>query len=349
MRPKGQGKGAQQRWAEMQPPAPAPTGDAWFAEANALHRELRESPNWAQFPRGIQHAVTGLFAARLRRLQDEAPPEVKVVVKIQLKADFSSLTTFSTDQQPGWVAGLGRGNTPENGGSWTAEAEHWWGLLQHELGGAVMESEIGTLNPEVALQELTESIDEGADGLQIRRGAIRALNAGVTAEDNRLTRMLIPHLDALTGDKGLKRLRRAVRAVTTSPGQGDAPEPADVPLPADWPLWSITRGKTAILVGGEPREAPRARIQAAFEFETLLWAHSSDIRAMQRLADRIHGGSPDLVILLARFISHKVTDILMPALRDGQVAWASVERGYGVTAIQRALERYRGEQTLKQP
>lgn len=330
---------AQAVLARLPPPRPAPLGEAWFEEANAVHRELLDVGVWSSFPRGVQHALTGHLAARLRRLQDDAPAQVKVVIQLQLKKDFARLGQFSGDHQPGWVAGLGRHNPPEHG-DWTADAEICWQTLQRELGALAMDAEMASLNPEVALGDLDTLLREGAGGVHIRRGAIRALNAGVSPDDSRLTRLLVPHLEALAGDKGLKRLRKAVRAVTASTVVTDSEPPPDASPPEDWPLWALTRGKSAVMVGGEPREPARQRVAEAFAFGSLAWETGYDIRGVQRLAERIRGGGIDMVLLLARFISHKVTDVLVPALREAGIPWAMVERGYGVGGIRAALERY---------
>jgi len=336
-----QNERAQAVLRRLPPPAPAPEGQAWFDESNAIHQELLGVQSWADFPRTVQHALTAQFAARLRRLQDDAPAQVKVVVQLQLKKDFARLGQFSGEQQPGWVAGLGRNNSPEHG-SWTADADEAWQALRRELGAKAMEAERAALNPEIALSELEALLREGAESANIRRGAIRALNAGLGPDDPRLTRILVPHLEALAGDKGLKRLRKAVRSASAATPAADT-DPPEAPLPEDWALWPLVRGKVGVMVGGEPRDAARLRIESAFEFRRLTWESSYDIRGVQRLAERVRGGGIDVVLLLARFISHKTTDLLVPALKDANIHWAMVERGYGVTAVQRALERYLGE------
>lgn len=325
----------------LSPPKPAPTAERWFDEANQLHQELLSIGGWGDFPRGLQHTLTAHFAARLRRLQDDAPAQVKVVVQLQLKKDFARLGQFSAEFQPGWVAGLGRHNPPEHG-NWTEDADVAWQKLCRDLGALTMDAEMASLNPEVALRELDELLATGADSTRIRRAAIRALNAGVASDDPRLARLLVPHLEALAGDKGLKRLRKAVRAAATVDTPVPDSEPPGVVLPEDWPFWSVTRGKVGVIVGGDPREAARERIHQAFDFNTLAW-ESADIRGVQRLAERVHGGGIDVVLLLARFISHKATDVLVPALREANIPWAMVRRGYGVVAIQQALERYLAE------
>lgn len=333
----------------------APTADldyhGMLAEAAALHNELVHIDDWKELPRTVQRALTGLVASRMRFLQDDAPAEVKVILQMQLRKDFARLTQFSNEQQPGWVTGLSRSHTPENG-TWISDAEFWWNTLRREVGGFVMDAERASLNPEVALDELGTLLEGAPAAADIRRGATRALNAGVAPEDPRLTRLLMSHLPALRGDKGLKRLRRSVRQAIASERADTGPlddDEDDGPLPPDWPWFEFTRGRTAVLVGGDEREQRRVEIEAAFEFEALEWVGGYDIRGIQSLAERIQGGSVDMVLMLARFISHKVTDILLPACRSAQVDWVMVRQGYGINQLRFAVERYLADRVESTP
>ncbi|MEZ4467935.1 MAG: hypothetical protein R3F43_26725 [bacterium] len=94
------------------------------------------------------------------------------------------------------------------------------------------------------------------------------------------------------------------------------------------------------MVGGEIREQRRALIQDALGFTSLEWLSGYDIRQVQNLSERIEGGRVGFVILLARFISHKVTDILLPACKSAEVDWVVVKLGYGLSQIRVAIERY---------
>lgn len=331
----------QQIVSRLGPPRQDTDREALLAEARALHHELVHIGNWETLPRAIQRALVGLLTARMRRLQDDSPPDVRTLLQLQLGKDFTRLTAFSSEHRPGWVTGLSRAHGPETG-SWHSDAEFWWTTLRRELGGFVFEAERAALNPEVALEELGAVIAAGADDDVVRRGATRALNAGVSPEDTRLCRLLVGRLSALEGDKGFKRLRRAVRQAEVN-GRPPAPHPEDdddSPLPDAWPFFGRTRGRTAVMVGGEVREQRRVQIEQAFGFRHLEWVSGYDIRTIQSLAERIHGGGVEFVLLLARFISHKVTDVLLPAVRHSGTDWVMVRQGYGINQLRLAIERY---------
>lgn len=326
--------------ARLGPPAARETDEERLAEAAALDRELQRLALWTEYPRGIQRALVGLFACRLRYLQEESPSNIRSILERQIRKDFARLTQFSSDHQPGWVTGLSRQHRPETG-TWLGDSEFWWKTLKRELGGFVPEAERGAINPEIALNALQTVMNERhPDPQTVRSVATRALNAGVQPEDPRLVRLLIGHLDALAGDKALKRLRRAVRRVETGEEDEDEPITTQDVLPPDWAYLARTRGHAAVMVGGEVREQRRAFIQDALGFTSLEWVSGYDIRQVQNLAERIEGGRVGFVILLARFISHKITDILLPSCRAAEVDWVVVKQGYGLSQIRVAIERY---------
>ncbi len=317
-------------------PAAGDEHEDLLGEANRLNFELTQAALWKTFPRSVQHALTGVFASRLRRLQDDTPPRTRAVLALQLKKNFSKLTQFSSDAQPGWVAGLSRHHHPEHG-SWLEDAAQWWQQLQSELSSLLIEASRAGLNPEVALNALGEAV-HAEDSIEIRRAAVRALNAGVDPEDLRLARPLAPWLEALEGDKSLKKLRKAVRKHAAEQSSAEGALPAQQ-LPLDWAWFERTRGKKAVIVGGDPREQRRVALEAAFEFSSLEWTNF-DVRAVQQLGQRVEGGSVEFVVLLGRYINHKITDILLPCCRAARVDWVIVKQGYGINQVRLAIERY---------
>lgn len=321
-------------------PQPLTTDADMLAEAASLDRELQRLAAWAEFPRNIQRAFIGLVACRLRSLQEDSPSNIRAILERQIRKDFARLTQFSSDHQPGWVTGLSRQHKPETG-SWLQDADFWWRTLRKELGGLTSDEAGEAPNPEIALNALQAVVSvEHPDPARIRTAASKVLASGVIAEDMRLVRMLIGHLDALTGEKSLKRLRRAVRnAMSQDDDEPEGITSADL-LPPDWPWLERTRGHQAVMVGGEVRERRRALIQDALGFSGLEWLSGYDIRQVQSLAERIASGRVGFVILLARFISHKVTDILVPVLKQSEIDWVMVRQGYGLQQISQAIERY---------
>ena len=120
------------------------------------------------------------------------------------------------------------------------------------------------------------------------------------------------------------------------------------PGPEAWAHYERTRGKQAAMVGGEPREKRRAAIEQTLGFAELEWVNGYEVRAVQSLAERIQSGAVQFVILLGRFINHKVTDILMPACNESKVDWVMVRQGYGINQIKLAIERYLGDRVEDQ-
>jgi hypothetical protein len=343
---------AQEIVKRMGPPRADLTREELLSEATALDSEINRIQFWERFPRGVQRSILGVVASRMRRLQDDTDSQLRSLLSMQLKKGFAKLTQFSAEHQPGWVNGLSRSHGPQTG-SWLGDADFWWSTLRRELGGFVMEAERASLNPEVALREVAAIAAEASpSALRVRRAATRALNAGVAPDDQRLLRPLMPHLASLAGDKGLKRLRKAIRGMARS--QGDDPPESIIlepesGIPSNWPLRALTEGRAAVMIGGEAREQRRAPLQAAFGFESLEWVGGYDIRAVQSLAARVTGGRVEFVLLLARFISHKVTDILLPACRAAGVPWVMVPQGYGVSGVKLAIERYLGDRLPEPP
>jgi len=103
---------------------------------------------------------------------------------------------------------------------------------------------------------------------------------------------------------------------------------------------SAFSGKKAALVGATPREQRRAAIQAFFGLDELEWVGNESGRRADgaTLAQRIENGRFDFVFYLARFSSHGLQDHVKTACKSSGVPFALVERGYGITALCRALE-----------
>ena len=325
------------------PPRDNLSHDELLAEAAVLDTELTRISRWGQFPRAIQRSLLGLVACRMRRLQDDTPSAVRVVLELQLRRGFARLTQFSSEYQPGWVTGLSRQHKPESD-SWLSDAQYWWNTLQRELGSLAIEQQKATLNPEVSLNDLRGILDaREPDADRVKKATNRALRSGVAPEDPRLVRLLEPHLKLISGDKNLKRVRRAIRVRAPLEGDlGSMDELLEPPREA-WPFYARTRDKQAVLVGGETREQRRAAIQEALGFAELEWVNGYEVRTVQSLAERIENGAVGFVILLGRFINHKVTDLLLPACNASDTDWVMVRQGYGINQIKQAIERYLGD------
>lgn len=118
--------------------------------------------------------------------------------------------------------------------------------------------------------------------------------------------------------------------------QAPAPAAASPEVPAV--VLAHTRGRRGLVIGGDNRGHAKARIQAALELKNLDWEPGKKMRKVRAAARRLENGRYDVVIVLQNFISHKVTNMVLPALPDdGEVVCGFVPRGYGVDGVVRAL------------
>ncbi|MEM6370884.1 MAG: hypothetical protein AAF851_21550 [Myxococcota bacterium] len=150
--------------------------------------------------------------------------------------------------------------------------------------------------------------------------------------------------------KALKRLQGHFEAPSRTSYTGKAQRPASTTATSEQPVWeeaSLTRGKSALLFGGDPREESRTRLQSFFELLELEWPASDGDRSAQRWAERLRQGSFEVLILLLRFVTHAQSDALVSAARAAGIPVAFVDQGYGSTQIAQALESALSAQTSK--
>jgi len=297
-----------------------------------------ECGTWTVFPKSVQRLLVGLVTCRLRSLQDEHGRQGTA-----MNSAFSRLTAFSSSEQPGFVFGLARTHRPQHG-SWTEDADRYWDELADLLPSDDEQSpSVGELLRDI--EALVPEIDQAPEEARpvVQRQVVRkiraALEGGVRARHTRLVNLAAPLLDHLEG-REFRSLRRAIRDQAAPDTDSDTTDD-DGPLPTDWAWWSCTRGRRALLVGGDPREPNRRRLQEIFGFQSLEWeATTGKPQSLQSLATRIRKGSIDLLIILTRFVGHNYDDILLPACKEADVDWVSVDHGYGAARIRLAIERF---------
>lgn len=317
-----------------------PLGAEDEVELDRCYRAVRDCDRWRVFPKDLQRALIGLMASRLRRLQDE-----RGLNTLRIEESFSRLSAFSKREQPGYVIGLSRHHRPMRD-SWDEDSESYWDRLAACL---PEESEAETRpNLEKTLGELDDLSAEvsgapspeiaEAVAAQLRRTLRDALKSGVSSRDPRLVRVLVPHQDLLDSPE-FRSLRRAIRNATEE--EEVTLQEANPGLPDDWRWWARTRGRSVVIVGGDPREPNRLRIKEAFHMAELDW-ESADFKrnSLQTVRDRVRAGKVDLVILLGAFVGHDADDVILPACRDRGVDWVHVDKGYGIVRIRHAIERF---------
>lgn len=308
-------------------------------EVLRLHAAIRDSERWRLLPRELQRGVVALCAARLRRLQDD-----QRLIHPRLEESFSMLTAFSKREQPGYVVGLSRHHRPVRT-SWLEDAEAWWERLRGI--GAPETPAPASPNVERLLTSLANAVGEleAAEGeakeaaeADVRRRARDALSGGVASRDPRMIRICTPVATLLDGAE-FRVLRKMIREEADEAAAEDPDDREDVP--ADWAWWGRTRARRAVIVGGDPREPNRQRIQRVFQFSELEWVPAEFRRnPLQSVRERVRAGKIDLVIILGAFVGHDADEVILTACKDRGVDCVHVDKGYGVSRIRASIERY---------
>ena len=101
----------------------------------------------------------------------------------------------------------------------------------------------------------------------------------------------------------------------------------------------MVQGKTAILVGGAPREPNRDRLETYLGLATLEWPLVDGPRKVEAVAQRIGRGAYDLVLVNTALVTHPEAERVLDAAKASRTRWAIVE-SYGVSAVRHGIERF---------
>lgn len=298
----------------------------------------RAMDTWGNLPAHHNHLLTSFATKRLRAAQQvvaERLPGMQREHELVERA-IRALSRHSKQTRPGFVHGLALHHGPEHG-SWIEDAGVEEERIRLELGLVdAADTAHEAVNIDDVLRRLTEAVHDGLSDDDLVKRVRSALRDGVAPDHTRLVRLVAPYVELLGGDE-FSALRRAVDAELA---EQEVEADTDVSsLPAGWPGWAYTRGKRAVIVGGEPRAQRVEAIQQAFGFADVQWVPKTDkgARKVQALVERMKNGTIDLVICLRAFSSHKLYDAVF------DVAEPQCERvladTYGVTQIRLAIER----------
>lgn len=321
-----------------EPPAP----DAGPASLDAEVRRLcglaqSHLGTWGQLAPRANFALSGWLTARLRHVQELAARQGLDALDVPVAAAIRRLSGHSKDTQPGFIHGLALGHAPQHG-SWTADAAEWRELVLRLLNDCAPAARPAPLNPDDHVRILTERVRAGLDGPTLAAELKTLLREGMSPTDKRVVNLARPFADALDGST-LAPLRKAIRdAIEAETEAEDAADATRNALPPDWPLFSETRGRRVVIVGGDPRPERAARLRAAFEFADVEWIEGNTTRKIDGLKERMRSGSLDLVVVLRAFNSHKVSDAIFGVKSETCVA--VLADGYGVTQVRLGLERF---------
>ncbi len=297
-----------------------------------LQPTINAIDHWVAFPAGLQRDLLGLCSSLARHLQDEHPHGA---AEPELRGLFRHMTRFSATERPGFVPGLSRHNAP-TAESWLEDARRWHQTILDELlpaeAAQPMTAETALTHLEAAMAQGFDDGDALADLVQL------AVEAGLSQSDKRLVDLLTPHQSLLRGTTGLKTLKTQLKKTLDDQEDFEAVQDAACPVPATWPHHHLTRGKVAVVLGGDSRPAALERLKSAFGFAELTW-EGAEPRRTASVVRRVEQGSVDMVLLLLRFIHHSHTDVLVPACKRTGVPLVQVETGYGVDAVRRAIDK----------
>ncbi len=323
-----------------EPPATEATAAQVQNEASHL-RELtyRGLPEWGELADAANFALTGWLTARLRHNQELAVRLSLETVDLAIGGLIRRVSAHSKETQPGFVHGLALGHAPQRS-SWVADATEWRAsvlalLADREPAPAVTAG----LNPDDRIRVLTERARLGIDGATLASEVKALLKEGLVPTDKRLVNLTRPYADLLDG-QALAPLRRAIRELVESEANEleDAEAHGRSALPEDWPFFGLTRGRHAVIVGGDPRPERAARLEQTFGFEQVDWLEGTTTRRLEGLLDRMRNGSVDLVIVMRAFNSHKVSEPIFNVRAPN--CTVVLADGYGVNQVRLGLERF---------
>ncbi len=322
---------------------------SWLDEQGAL------LPRWRGSSAPLQHAILSWLTARARWCQELLGPgdDAEHVARL-----FPKLSAFSKRERPGFVYGLRRDHRAQSE-SWHHDCEGWRRQVCEHLEAEVQRAadDDQDRNPERALAALESVLAGEPTNRDIVVATAEALDLSVRADDPRLLRLVAERREALAGDPRFKRVRRALRAMAGEDPDATSDDTtmfADTTLFGDVPSLSAEQAAQLdaqaanlriLMVGGEPREVHRQRLQLATGVAELEWAPATrggGTGKLQSTAESIRRGSWDGVVLLPRFCGHDVDAMLVPACKASETPWLHLRGGYGVGPMREAVRQLAG-------
>jgi hypothetical protein len=168
---------------------------------------------------------------------------------------------------------------------------------------------------------------------------VRARAAGVAPSDRQFLQAIEPAAaDLLAGVAALPAaVRKALRKWMDDDDSTAAAESAAGRAPLDPALATWCAGKRVLVIGGEGSKHARDRLAKAFGFATLKWCRAWERKRAEALREAALSCKFDLVIFIARFVSHAMSDQLRPTLQESGLPIAMIHSGYGVPQVAAAI------------
>ncbi len=300
---------------------------------------------WAKLPDEVQRCLAGYVAARLRHLQEEVPSNVSGSAgsDSRMSEIFTRLNQHLRTERPGFVHGMKFDHAPK-GASWKADAENWRqelaDLARHYYGDGVEGAgPTEQFNPERALYEIEAMLDGEWRRAELISKVENAIERGLDTADPRFVRLLRPYRDLFITSNNEK----LYAVLSEKPATEDAvdEDERDVVLPDDWSWGAYLSDARTVMVGGDLRADARDRIIETFDLSVFDWVPTTDnkgVRQVQALCKRIQRGSVDVVFLLTKYISHKLSNAVTDAVKDSDAHLVFLNDGYGVQHMKKAIE-----------
>lgn len=312
--------------------APPSTPLEFLDGIQRLARVSDRTDRWKRLPRRVQQIFLAYCTCKARVWQenlDLGSSRHEVV----LEQVFRALTRYSARERPGFVHGLSRSHRAERE-TWADDAHYWWTELS-----LAADIDPEPSNTEKQLDELGRTLTGNISAPVVQAAVVHALENGVTPTDPRLLKLVADRADALEDEPRLRAVRRALRS-SEGEAEGDD-QTEDAPLiEPDWPWWHVTKGKRAVIAGGDSRPEATERVETAFQFDEVTWDGDLQERKLENLVKRVRAQSVDLVFFLARFSSHAAQSALRDACKEAGVPFVRIEHGYGVQQLKLAIEAW---------
>lgn len=315
--------------AKQEPEAPKPLPDS-VKRLRVLYKTVAEI-NLATMERTRRSAHVAYWAGLARQMVDEVPQNYQQ----ELTEFFGILTRYTREHACFWVEALSQG--------WRMDDLDSYVTYYHAMAEG--------REPNLSFQQFRNVYEGRLKSLLHNYRASQLSDPQIAKDIKTVLRGALKYLPR--SNYQLKRAMDAFGAVLNDAADPD-PEPAEAEpedpqedlepengYDVDPEVLAITRGKTAIMTGGQgTREDQRRNIEEAFEFASLEWETHPKRRGdtqMARVAARIENHKYDFVIVLAAFTSHKASDKVTTACKSSGIPVVFLNRGYNPTAVEHAI------------
>ena len=326
-------------------------------QIQALAREIDDGErHFGMLDQREQYAQLKIWIGRFRRLQaiaESGSDEMTDEEVHQLREIFPRLVGISKQFMPGYIEAFSR-SFETDWDAYIVESEEQLRLaMENALRNKETEARRRDLmvrdterrmkireEGRAALDELKAVIarhdlpDEGVDEFL---DTLNRAVSGLGASDAQLIELVRPYVDLL-GGKDFRALRRNIERV--EPDVARAEE--NKALAAEFAeLRALTRGRRAVMIGGDVREEKRRSLIQVFDFEELEWVRYEDARPvmLRSLEQRVRNRGMDLVLILKEFVGHHVSEMLRPECEKQGIPCLMVEHGYGAAQVADAIQR----------